>query len=179
MTENFIIPLNGLKSGKSSFSWQVGTEFFRQYENSEILIAELEVEAVVEKAGTYLGIDAKMTGRITVACDRCGDDVSLPMNVQIPLSVKFGEPPVDEEEVAPEDGREIVYESKDSQGFDMSQIIYDYACVSLPMRRVHPEGECNPEALKYLMNEGCGELEDNTEPDSPFAALKDLLDGKK
>jgi uncharacterized metal-binding protein YceD (DUF177 family) len=33
---------------------------------------------------------------------------------------------------------------------DLSQDVYDYVCTSLPLQRMHPEGECNQETTKYL-----------------------------
>ena len=41
MTEEFIIPLNGLKPGKKSSSWHVGTDLFRDFGNTDILDADL------------------------------------------------------------------------------------------------------------------------------------------
>ena len=35
----------------------------------------------------------------------------------------------------------------------MSQIVYDYICLSLPLQRVHEEGECNPEVMARLSGE--------------------------
>ena len=60
---------------------------------------------------------------------------------------------------------------------DMSQIIYDYVCLSLPMQRVHEDGECNPEAMKYYGG-AVEEVEDEAGADAgenPFAALKDMF----
>ena len=33
---------------------------------------------------------------------------------------------------------------------DLGQDVYDFVCISLPIQRVHPEGECNQETTKYL-----------------------------
>ena len=41
MNDNFIIPLNGLASGESRFSWHAAKEFFDSFENAEILDADL------------------------------------------------------------------------------------------------------------------------------------------
>lgn len=178
MKDDFIIPLNGLKPGKTSFGWKVGAEFFRQFENKDIRAAEISVDAVVEKSGTYLGIDAVMKGVVTVPCDRCGDDVELSVNADIQLSVKFGSEPVAEEEIVVSEGRETVYLPEDGADMDMSQTIYDFACLSLPMQKVHGEGGCNPDALRYLA--GSEDAADNAgergDENNPFAVLKGLYD---
>ena len=83
MKDAFIIPLNGLKQGRTRFSWKAGAEFFRNFDNKDIKDAEILVDVEVEKSGTYLGIDAVVSGNLTVACDRCGADVSLPVRSRI------------------------------------------------------------------------------------------------
>ena len=57
MNDGFIIPLNGLATGKSDYVWKVGKEFFESFENSEVIGAELDVDVVVEKSGRYVGVE--------------------------------------------------------------------------------------------------------------------------
>ena len=57
---------------------------------------------------------------------------------------------------------------------DMSQIIYDYVCLSLPMQRIHDEGECDPEVMKRYGAPEEAEVHEE-EGESPFSALKDLF----
>ena len=179
MKDTFIIPLNGLKQGKTQFSWNAGSEFFRQFDNKDIKDADILVDVEVEKSGTYLGIDAEVSGNLTVACDRCGYDVSLPIRTAICQSIKFGAEPVNAEEVvvSAEDERETVYLPEEGDELDMSQAVYDFACLALPMRKVHKDGECDPVALKYLSDGDFAPEEKSEESvESPFAVLKGLFD---
>ena len=179
MKDDFIIPLNGLKQGKTRFSWKAGAEFFRNFDNKDIKDAEILVDVEVEKSGTYLGIDAVVSGNLTVACDRCGADVSLPVRSRISQSIKFGTEPVSGEEivVSEEDERETVYLPEDGGELDMSQTVYDFACLALPMKKVHPDGECDPVALRFLSGEDFVPEERNEDKaESPFAVLKGLFD---
>ena len=171
MNDGFIIPLNGLATGKSDYVWKVGKEFFESFENAEVIDAELDVNIVVEKSGRYVGIDCNVCGKVVVECDRCLDELAMPVDVDVRLSVKYGD---EESSDAPQEGeREVVFVPEDEAEFDMGQIIYDYVCLSLPMQRVHADGQCNPAALKHLST-GVGEAEPEVQ-DSPFAALKDLF----
>ena len=179
MKDAFIIPLNGLKQGRTRFSWKAGAEFFRNFDNKDIKDAEILVDVEVEKSGTYLGIDAVVSGNLTVACDRCGADVSLPVRSRISQSIKFGTEPVSGEEivVSEEDERETVYLPEDGGELDMSQTVYDFACLALPMKKVHPDGECDPVALRFLSGEDFVPQERNEDKaESPFAVLKGLFD---
>ena len=179
MKDAFIIPLNGLKQGRTRFSWKAGAEFFRNFDNKDIKDAEILVDVEVEKSGTYLGIDAEVSGNLTVACDRCVADVSLPVRSRISQSIKFGTEPVSGEEivVSEEDERETVYLPEDGGELDMSQTVYDFACLALPMKKVHPDGECDPVALRFLSGEDFVPEERNEDKaESPFAVLKGLFD---
>ena len=172
MNGNFIIPLNGLATGKNEYSWRVGKEFFESFDNTEIIDAELDASVVIEKSGRYVGVDCEVVGDVTVECDRCLDELELPVDVEIRLSVKYGTEEASDE--VQEGEREVIFVPEDGAELDMSQIIYDYVCLSLPMQRVHEDGECNPEVLKRLgMSEG-GNGDDEV-IDSPFAALKNLF----
>ena len=86
MKDEFIIPLNGLKPGRTSFSWHVGKEFFRRFENTEIIDADIVADVVAEKSGSYLGVDCSLAGTLTVPCDRCMEDVVLPVDAQFVTS---------------------------------------------------------------------------------------------
>ncbi len=172
MDDKFIIPLNGLAAGKNEFSWQAGKEFFEAFENTEILDAELDVTATVEKSGRYFGVDCTIDGSVTVTCDRCLEDLEMPVGADVMLSVKFGDEETSEDHQEGE--REIIFVPEGDAEFDMSQIVYDYVCLALPMQRHHEEGECNPEAMKFLAGAEPVETE-VAEENNPFAALKGLI----
>ena len=173
MNDKFIIPLNGLAAGESRFSWSAGKEFFEGFENSEILDAELDVEVRVEKSGRYLGVDCEVEGQVVVECDRCLDELEMPIDSYIALSVKYGAEENAEEHQEGE--REIVFIPEDSAELDLSQVIYDYVCLSLPMQRVHEPGGCNPAAMKYYEAPKGSETSEAEKSANPFAALKDMF----
>ena len=123
----FVVKLTGLASGKSAFSWKVGREFFESFGNPDILDASVEVALTLVNHGITVDAECSIEGTVTVPCDRCLDALELPV----------------------ETGFEEVYTPEDDE-LDLSQDVYDYVCTSLPLQRVHPEGECNPETTKYL-----------------------------
>ena len=172
MEDKFIIPLNGLAAGNNEFSWHAGKEFFEAFDNKDILDADIVASVVVEKSGRYVGVDCEVDGHVVVECDRCLEDLELPVEVDIRLSVKYGDEESSEEHQEGE--REIVFVPEGDAEFDISQIVYDYVCLSLPMQRVHEDGECNPDAMKYY----CGEDEEEVgadEESNPFSALKNMF----
>ena len=174
MKDDFIVPLNGLAQGRTELRRSVGKEFFESFENSDILDAGLDVDVVIEKSGRFIGVDCQIDGSVTVTCDRCLADLRLPVSTGFALSVKFGDP---DSSVEDEGEREIVFLPVTDTDLDLSQTVYDYICLSLPVQRVHEDGECDPETVRFLSSE---DEQEQTQKDSssPFAGLRDLLDKK-
>lgn len=175
--ENFLlIALNGLPSGKTVFEGRLGKEFFVEFGNSEILDADVKTMVTVDKSGSYIGIDMMLEGYVTVECDRCLEDLVLPVSRTVLLEVKFG---IGEAQEQQDGEREVLYLSQDNTELDLSLTAYDYVCLSLPLQRHHGEGGCNPETLKHLCgfgnDEGTPADSPTVSPESPFAALKGMF----
>lgn len=118
----FVVSLRGLKAGRTHFDWKADGEFFGTFENSEILDADLEIGVDVDNLVEKIEVNCTIDGTVTVICDRCLERLTLPVHTSF----------------------------FEDETLDLTQDIYDYVCISLPLQRVHPEGECNPETVKYL-----------------------------
>jgi NitT/TauT family transport system permease protein len=71
---------------------------------------------------------------------------------------------------------EIIFLPESDSNLDLSQIVYDYTCLSLPMQRIHEDGKCNPSTVKYLSSEDRSQSDDDS---NPFSKLKELIKDKK
>ena len=93
---------------------------------------------------------------------------------------EFDQPIEDEREFFIKLGTENAEESDDvavveanTHDFDVSTLIYEYITLAVPMHRVHPEGQCNPEVIALLSKEEASESDEET-IDPRWAALKDI-----
>ena len=173
--EDFVLRLDGLKAGSSHFVWHADGKFFGDFENSEILDADIDVRATVEKSNAFIGVDCSAKGTVTVVCDRCLADLTLPVETGFNLSVRFG----NDDGTTEENGREVVVLPDRESALDLGQILYDYVCTSLPLVRVHAEGECDPDVVRHLG--APAPVAETADPDAsrnPFASLKTLLEKK-
>lgn len=171
MNEPLIIALNGFTTGRREYRWNVGKEFFKNFENEEILDADIDVVAYVEKSGNYIGVDCEVCGKVTVQCDRCLADLEMEVSPEIRLSVKYGQE-AGSDDSNPE--REVIVVPMTDTELDLSQIVYDYVCLDLPMTRVHPEGECDETVAGRLgVDTDTSVAADSS--DSPFASLSGLF----
>lgn len=123
----FTIPLGSLKAGRNHFDWEADGSFFATFGNDGIQDAGLSMSVDVLYRDDAVRVSCRIEGSVTTTCDRCLETLVIPVDTGFE----------DED-----------FEAADL--LDLSQDIYDYVCISLPMVRVHPDGECNEETLKYL-----------------------------
>ena len=161
----YSIPVKGMALGNHHFSFEIGGEFFGGYDNSEVVGAELLAKVDIVKSSTLMSIDGVISGNVSVECDRCLDELSVPIDTELGLIVRFAKD-IDEE------GDDIMVIDPSGGELDLSQFFYDTVILSLPIQRVHDKGGCNPEMVKKLesLSGGSGEEEKK----SPFDVLKKL-----
>ncbi len=141
IAQRYSIAYKGLKSESYDFDFPVDAELFRAFESAEISDGDCRVSVHLERAEQRMMLDVQITGEVTVACDRCLEDCSLPIDFSDRLTVEITD------ELGEYDG-EVMWVLPAEDMVDLSQYIYESIVLSLPYQRVHPEGECDPEMLK-------------------------------
>ena len=161
------IPVNGLALGNHSYHFDVKDDFFEGMDYSEIHQGTVSIDLDIEKTELMMTLNFALQGKVRVACDRCADEFDIPIENNEVYYVKFGS------EVA-EESDDVVVVPTDQHDFDISSLIYEYIILSIPIHRVHPEGECNPEVLQMLSHEEEPVAEEENETDPRWAALKNI-----
>ncbi len=142
INREFVIPFVGLKIGKHSFDFDITDAFFENVEYSLIHKGNVHVTFTLEKKETMMIGVFEIDGRVETSCDRCNDDVSIPVNGTYQLIFKFDTEPSDDETLI------IVYPEEFE--LDLREHILELITVSLPSRALHPQGECNEEMMEVL-----------------------------
>ncbi|MDE6523189.1 MAG: DUF177 domain-containing protein [Muribaculaceae bacterium] len=154
--KQFIIALPTLGEGHHEYEMKVDGDFFASRENDEV--KEADVTAYVDidvRHGVYeIGITCQ--GWISVPCDRCLDPMRLDVDDDYDVTVRYGED-YDESD-------DTITLPESEVNFDLSPLIADTILLSIPLRHVHPEGECNPE-MKEIMKQHSSESEELEEED--------------
>ncbi len=170
--QRYSIAYKGLKNGKHDFEFEVGKSLFEQFENSEIHDGDCKVSIALLRDETMLTLDIVIEGYVVVACDRCLEDCSIPVDYEDRLLVKFSD------EVHDDFDGEVLWLLSGEDEVDLTQYIYESILLSLPYQRVHPEGECDPEMLERFRSITAHELErleaETTKRDSEWSKLADL-----
>lgn len=167
----FEIAYVGLKLGIHQFDFDIDAQFFKHFEESLIKDCRVKVRVEFDKKETFFIANFFIDGTVHVECDRClipfekeifGDNVCY---------IKFAEDPS-----KMSDEPEVMYISREQTVIDLSQLIYEYVNLCLPIQKMGcekpgEETQCDKNMLKFLSNNVKKEA---NEADPRWAALKKL-----
>lgn len=140
--KDFTINFVGLKQGTHNFDYEIDNKFFKEFDFDDFSKANFRIALLFEKQSTLMQLTFSFKGNVTVPCDRCLDDVDIPVEGEERLIVKFGNEESDNEEI-------LVLPEQEYQ-INVAQYIYEFIEIHIPQKRVHPEGECNIEVVNKL-----------------------------
>ncbi len=172
--KQFKIAFVGLSNGKHTFSFEIDNAFFSCFETSEIAQGHVTVDLVMDKKSDMLVLDFVFGGEVELSCDRCLELYQQPIDDKKRLFIKFG----DQYEEQTED---IVIIPATESHMDISQFIYEFIHLGLPLRHVHadmPDGKegCDPGIIEQLnaYMKGNNFSRDEVRDDPRWDALKKL-----
>ena len=162
----FLIPVSGLALGVHSFKFDIKDDFFADMDYSEVKQADVTVDLEVLREELMMTLNFHVEGKVLVPCDRCADEFFIPIQSEQVFYIKFGAEGVEESD-------DVVVVPAEEHAYDIRSLIYEYIILSIPIHRVHPEGECNPQVLAMLSHDEEPTVEE-TATDPRWAALKDV-----
>jgi uncharacterized metal-binding protein YceD (DUF177 family) len=142
---SYKLVFKGLSSGKHTVTFEMDDSFFSLFEGSEIEHGKLSAEVIVDKQSTLLQLDVKIHGNVKTVCDRCLDDLDMPIDYAGQLLVKFGKGSSENDT-----NDEVVFLDPAAGEINLSQFFFDSINVTLPLQRMHKEGMCNKEMINKL-----------------------------
>jgi uncharacterized metal-binding protein YceD (DUF177 family) len=168
------IELPKLKNGKNEFRFEIGKKFFTHFESS--LVEEGRVSVILDLYKSLNQLDAhfRFEGEIELLCDRCMLPFAYPVIREQRLIYAYRDSGIQEDDS--ED--EVSYMEPKNHLLDISQEVYDFICLEVPIRKV-PESckeDCPNNPLNLLKDKGIiGEVEASEENTDPrWEALKKL-----
>ncbi len=144
MNNEYKIKFTGLKDGLHTFTYNIGNEFFEQFEFTDVKGANVVVEVSLNKQPTMMIADFNLSGVVDLMCDRCTDNVTIPIESDEELIYKFTEDEFEDEKVV------SVYHNEIE--IDLTQPIFEFITLAIPSKRLHLDGECNQTMLKEINN---------------------------
>lgn len=134
-------------------------------DEDDLLLSEVEGTARITRTPQGLFVQGNFTGSTVLECVRCLSDYDQPLTWEFLELYAFTQDNITESGLlVPEDAH-----------IDLQPLVRDFAILEFPIKplcREDCKGLC-PECGENLNEKDCGHRPEN---DSPFAALKDLLE---
>ena len=163
------IDLKGLKEEESSLTFDLDDRYFAALDGADVKRGSLHVSVSIRKTTGFFEFCFHTEGTIVIPCDRCLDDMTLPVNTDNRLIVKLGSAYSEEDDVI------VVPENEGI--LDMAWLIYEFVALVIPIRHVHAPGKCNlamTQALEELSADRSSDEESSQPIDPRWEKLKVL-----
>ena len=168
------LPIARLSLKTHHFEYELDRDFFTHFDPEGQLVGDGAMHADVEliKTDRLLTLNFHLEGTVRLTCDRSLDEFDQPLTVDNQLLVRYG----DENKELDDDVLQIM---PDTQVLPLAQHMYDYIGLALPMKKLHPrfqnEPDENPAAdTKLIFTTRQTDDTDDDEEDPRWAALKNL-----
>ena len=164
--QTYLIPFIGLKQGIHPFNYTINKDFFINFPDSLVQEGSILVDLNFDKKENFFVLDFNIKGIVNVECDRCLDYFDLPVQGQYTIIIKFNDELRNENDMGDSD---IIYISRNDTVIDVTQLIYEFVNLSVPMHKTHSEDSaknstCNPKIIGLLKNYTSDASEKETDP---------------
>lgn len=182
------IPLKDLEQGVHKYEYLLEDKFFEDIDAPIVRKGRVNVIVRVNRNSHAFELDFEIDGIVKVPCDRCLADMEVSVSTQEHLTVKFGD-------AFSEESDTIVVIPEVEGAINLAWFIYEFIALCIPIRNVHPAGQCSKSMVSKLrkhlivekgeeetellddfgeMDEEAEEMEVKTDP--RWDALKSLID---
>jgi len=132
----FKLQLKSMPEGIDREEYHLDKSFFVNMESDGVRDADLTVVLTTNHHAGVYDLQFQITGNITLLCDRCLDDMVLPLETGYHITVKYGEYYNDESD-------DLLEIPESDNYLNVAYMIYDTVMLAIPIKHVHPLGKCN------------------------------------
>jgi uncharacterized metal-binding protein YceD (DUF177 family) len=137
------ISLKNLSFGVHTYAYELDRKFFEAIDGDEVRKGNVKVEVNVKRTSSTFEFDFELKGVVQVPCTRCLDDMDQTVDSRNRLIVKFGKEYSEESD-------EIVIIPEEEGEINIAWFLYEFIALTIPIKHVHPAGECNRAASSKL-----------------------------
>lgn len=149
----FKLPLKSLPVGTHEFKYHLDKRFFVNMESSDIHDASVDVALTATYKSDIYDLAFAVSGNITLLCDRCLDDLQFQVDTDYHITVKYGDEYCD-------DSDELLIIPESDNYLNVAYMIYDTVSLAIPIKHVHPQGQCNKAMSAMLKKHRAYDVED-------------------
>lgn len=164
--KEYKIAHRGLGEGVHTFEFVMDDVFFDCFDATKGTKGKVNARVNIVKSSLLMEVRMTIEGTVEAICDRCLEEMELPISGELNLYAKYGE----REEGNDDD---FIILAQDDDYLDLSEPLYEVYMLNYPLRVVHPEGECNEE-MEHVLEELTME-EENDKIDPRWDELRKLI----
>jgi uncharacterized metal-binding protein YceD (DUF177 family) len=116
--------------------YRLDNQFFADIDGPEVNKGKVDATLVVQRKLMNFELNFILTGSISLECDRCLDEMELPVNNSNKLIVKIGK-------TFTEENDEVLVLPENDQTLNVAWFLYEFVALAIPIKHVHPPGKCN------------------------------------
>lgn len=141
--ELYNVDLKNLAPGVHELEYLLENKFFVDVNGNEVQKGKVKVHLMVKRTSVAFEMDFQIEGVVVVPCDRCLDDVEVPVDTKNRLIVKFGRDYAEESD-------EVVVVPEEEGTINLAWFMYEFIALAVPRKHVHAQGGCNKEMSAKL-----------------------------
>ncbi|WP_298648184.1 DUF177 domain-containing protein [uncultured Proteiniphilum sp.] len=152
------ISLKNLSEGVHTFEYDLDRKFFDAIDGEEVRKGNVKVTVNVRKTSSTFEFNFDLKGVVQIPCTRCLDDMNLDVDTQSRLIVKLGKEYSEESD-------EIVIIPEEEGEINIAWFLYEFIALTIPIKHVHPAGECNRVVSSKLRKHRAVSTDDDDDDD--------------
>ena len=163
------ISLKNLSIGLHTYEYELDRKFFEAIDGDEVRKGNVKVTVSVRRTSSMFEFDFDIKGVVQVPCTRCLDDMNQEVETKNRLIVKFGKEYSEESD-------EIVIIPEDEGEINIAWFLYEFIALTIPIKHVHPAGECNRMVSSKLRKHRAVSADDGDEDEEEMGDDEEFID---
>jgi uncharacterized metal-binding protein YceD (DUF177 family) len=171
------IPIISLEDKSYRYTFEGNDSFFAAFEQDWVQNGDFHAVVDLAKSATMIQVHFEISGHIRLVCDRSMEEFDYPFQVNEQVIYKYSDHSEDL-------GDNLFLIERRASRLDLSQDLFDFIALQVPMKKLHPRFLSEAEAMdgdifiyttvKELTEEEIKKQADEVDP--RWAALKKLKD---
>ena len=150
--------MKNLTPGVHEFEYLLENKFFVDIAGDLVQKGKVKVNLTVKRSTMMFEMNFQIDGVVMVPCDRCLDDMEMPIDTHNRLVVKFGKEYAEEND-------EVVIIPEDEGSINIAWFLYEFIALAIPMKHIHAPGKCNKTMSSKLKKHSAKSTTDEDEFD--------------
>lgn len=125
-----------MQANSCTYEFLLDNIFFANIDGPEVQKGKVNVNLAVKRTTGVFELVFQTEGMVLVPCDRCLDEMEIPIATTDKLFVRFGSDYAEE-------NNNVVIVPEDEGYINVAWFMYEFIALAIPMKHVHAPGKCN------------------------------------